>query len=131
MFSFKYKNQNILKILSNDGMCWKTLCRSPLWFDEFFDFQSFFIVVVFCYCNWECTNSNYLRSIYLQCIARSSYSTCVHTLEITRGFYISNQLFEGKNVYLRVFFLKILALCSVSTQERVMMARVRYFSANH
>ena len=33
---------------------------------------------------------------------------------------------KSKKVFSRVFFLKIMALCMVSIQERVMMARVRY-----
>ena len=36
--------------------------------------------------------------------------------------------FKSKNVFSRGFFLKIMALCMVSIQDRVMMARVRYLS---
>ena len=45
---------------------------------------------------------------------------------ITRGLYIFYPLFEGQKCFLRGFFHKILALCMVSNQERVIMARVRY-----
>ena len=34
--------------------------------------------------------------------------------------------FKSKNVFSRGFFLKIMALCMVSIQERVIVARVRY-----
>ena len=38
---------------------------------------------------------------------------------ITRGLYISTQLLKSKNIFSRGFFLKILALCMVSIQERL------------
>ena len=53
---------------------------------------------------------------------------------ISRGLYNLNPPLEGKDIYLRGFFHKILALTTVSFQERfikksklewVMMARVR------
>ena len=37
---------------------------------------------------------------------------------------------KSKNVLSRGFFLKILALCMVSNQERVIVARVRYKKLN-
>ena len=46
---------------------------------------------------------------------------------ITRGLYILNPLFKGqKRVFKELFFRKILALCTVGIQERVMMACVQY-----
>ena len=45
---------------------------------------------------------------------------------ITRGLYTFYPLFEVQKRFFKGFFLKILALCMVSIQERVMMARVRY-----
>ena len=45
---------------------------------------------------------------------------------ITRGLYTFYPLFEVQKRFSRGFFLKILALCMVSIQERVMMARIRY-----
>ena len=45
---------------------------------------------------------------------------------ITRGLYILNPLFEGQKRFSRTFFQKILPLCMISIQERVMMTRVRY-----
>jgi hypothetical protein len=44
---------------------------------------------------------------------------------ITRGLYNFYPLFEVQKRFFKGFFLKILALCMVSIQERVMMARVR------
>ena len=37
---------------------------------------------------------------------------------ITRDLYILNTLFEGQYIYLREFFLRILALCTISIQKR-------------
>ena len=45
---------------------------------------------------------------------------------ITRGLYIFNPIFEDHFLFSRRFFHKILSLCMVSIQERVMMARVQY-----
>jgi hypothetical protein len=50
---------------------------------------------------------------------------------MTRGLYILNSLFEGQKRFFKEFFQKILALCVVSIQERVMMAHVRYFMYMH
>ena len=44
---------------------------------------------------------------------------------ITRGLYTFYSILEGKKRFLRSFFRKILPLCTVSIQERVMMARVQ------
>ena len=41
---------------------------------------------------------------------------------ITRGLYTFYPIFEGQKHFLRSFFRKILTLCTVSIQERVMMA---------
>ena len=40
---------------------------------------------------------------------------------ITRGLYILNPHLEGKDIYLRGFFHKILALTTVSVQERLII----------
>ena len=45
---------------------------------------------------------------------------------ITRRLYTFYPIYEDQKRFLRNFFCKILALCMVSIQERVMMARVRY-----
>ena len=45
---------------------------------------------------------------------------------ITRGFHTFYLLIEDQKRFSRGFFLEILALCMISIQERVMMARVRY-----
>ena len=50
----------------------------------------------------------------------SIYSTCKI---ITRSFYILYPLFEVQKHLLKVFFLKTLALCTVSNHIRVIMAR--------
>ena len=45
---------------------------------------------------------------------------------ITRGLYTFYPVFEGqKRLFKELFFHKILTLCMVSIQERVMMASVR------
>ena len=44
---------------------------------------------------------------------------------ITRGLYIFYPIFGGQKHFLRSFFRKILTLCTVSIQERVIVARVR------
>ena len=55
-------------------------------------------------------------------IKHSIYRTCAI---LTRGLYILNQLFEDpKRFFKEFFFQKILALCMVSIQERVMMEHV-------
>ena len=57
--------------------------------------------------------------------------TVVPCAIITRGLYTFYPLFEVQKRFLRSFFLKILALCMVSIQERVMMARIRYVRRKH
>ena len=47
---------------------------------------------------------------------------------ITRGLYIFYPLFEIQKRFSRNFLLKILTLFIVSIQERVIMARLRYFN---
>ena len=42
---------------------------------------------------------------------------------ITCGLYIFYPILEGQKHFLRSFFRKIVLLCTVSIQERVMMAR--------
>ena len=51
-------------------------------------------------------------------------TVCTRAIK-TRGLYILNPLFEGQKRFSRRFFRKILPLCMVSIQERVMMASVR------
>ena len=58
----------------------------------------------------------------------SSWSTYRKRAIITRGLYTF--FLKSKKVFSRGFFLKILALCMVSIQERVMMARVWYSKLN-
>ena len=45
---------------------------------------------------------------------------------ITRGLYIFYLFFEGQKGFFKDFFQKILPLCMISIQERVMMARIQY-----
>ena len=45
---------------------------------------------------------------------------------ITRGLYTFYPIFEDQKRFLRSFFRKILTLCMVSIQERVIVARVPY-----
>ena len=47
---------------------------------------------------------------------------------ITRGLYIFYPIFEGQKRFLRSFFHKILTLYTVSIQERVIVACLRYIS---
>ena len=44
---------------------------------------------------------------------------------IARGLYTFVHFLKSKNVFSMGFFLKILALCMVSIQERVIVVRVR------
>ena len=46
---------------------------------------------------------------------------------LTRGLNIFYPILKGKKVFLTSFFHKILPLCMVSIQERVMMARILYY----
>ena len=45
---------------------------------------------------------------------------------IARGLYTFVHFLKSKNVFSMGFFLKILALCMVSIQERVIVVRVLY-----
>jgi hypothetical protein len=45
---------------------------------------------------------------------------------ITRSLYTFYPIFEDQKRFLRSFFRKILTLCMVSIQERVIVARVPY-----
>ena len=49
---------------------------------------------------------------------------------ITRGLYTFYLIFEDQKRFLRSFFRKIMTLCTVSIQERVMMARIQSDTIN-
>ena len=50
---------------------------------------------------------------------------------ITCSLYTFYPMFEDQKHFLRSFFRKILTLCTVSIQERVIVARVRYVKINN
>ena len=75
---------------------------------------------------YEIENLDILRKILSRFIRSRIYEIIYHMRAIiTRGLYTFYPIFEGPKRFLRSCIRKILTLCTVSIQERVIVARVR------